>query len=726
MKDKFLVLALLLFAFAVTSCACAEENEVLAERVTCITLLDEQRAAVNAKGIYLEGADGQWQQIETRAERDEREESVQTYAGMGSSLYSVAQVMKEHRSRYEFPICDYYLCVQEWDGKELSELRRLYRIDCGITYGSTLKLMMDEEAAYCFMQESATGTHFLFRIHLSDGKATELLAQQNIINVIETDDPESFLIVYMQLEGEYNSPVYYMASFSRESGAQLSASLALSYDAAWLAQMMAVYDDASGQLYGTFPDDDKLYCLNPDGTNRQSGYLELGEYSGALIEDGEFVLYGWDGCQRVPLEQEIKEPEVQLRVLGGVDEEVLQAFRQLHPEVEVMESYGYLSPEDFAQQMVLQDSTYDIYCTDYTNIDFQNVMEKHYCVDLSGSEIIRAEVQAMVPEVSARVTEGERIYALPSYYEAAAPCYYASVLEGLGLTEADLPTTYDEFLDFVVWFDEYRESLPEPVYLFNHILVYRALVRMITTTQVDSCIRAGESITVDTPEYRALLERLTALRPVIERCSWTGQHGFCDGEWLFEEGASVYGRNGLLPFFPVIAAGDEPCAEGAIGVAFINPYSQHQELALELLALEAENLSSRSRVSLYPDANEPVLNEEWTTEAEAMQQQLEEKQALLAAADPEDVRDLQMEVDSILAYIEGMELTKYDLTEEQIQAYRARAYDIVIPETDWMSILQGDFTASSLMRRLEDGALSAGQFVDLFERELRMRYEEDK
>lgn len=720
------VLLFVILVFATVTYAYAEDVSEYSGYFDYVAVLDGKHVVDTSVGLFLQDENDEWTQIETKAERYEQEEIPQDYVGRGNRLYSVAQVLRAHYSRYEYPIFDYYLCVQEWDGEKLSERHRLYHLDCGITYGSTQKLIMDEEAAYWLMQESATGARFLFRIQLSDGEVTALLAQQQILNVIESDDPNTFFVVYQTLEGEYGAPYYHLASFDRRDGTQRSETLTLADDASWLAHELVVYDDASGQLYGTFSGEDKLYCLNPDGTSRQSGYLKPGDYSGALIEDGEFVLYGLDGCQRVPLEQEIVEPEVQLRVLGGVDNEVLQAFQQLHPEVEVKESHGYLSPEDFAQQMVLQDSTYDIYCTDYTDIDFKNVMEKHYCVDLSGSEIIRAEVQAMVPEVVARVTEGERIYALPSYYGAAAPAYDASVLEGLGLTEADLPTTYDDFLDFVVWFDAYRESLPEPVYLFNHVFVYRALVRMITTTQVNNCIRAGEPITVDTPEYRALLERLTALRPVLERCSWTGQRGFCDGEWLFEEGASVYGIDGLLPFFPAIAAGDKPCAEGAIGVAFINPYSQHQELALELLELEAANRTAYSRVGLYADANEPVLNEEWTAEAEAMQQQLEEKQALLATADPEDVRDLQMEVSSIQAYMEGMEVTKYDLTEEQIQTYRARAYDIVIPETDWMSILQGDFTASSLMRRLEDGALSVDGFVDLLAREMWMRQEEDK
>lgn len=720
------VLLFVILVFATVTCAYAEDISEYSGYFNYVAVLDGKHVVDTSVGLFLQDENDEWTQIETKAKRYEQEEIPQDYVGRGNLLYSVAQVLRAHYSRYEYPIFDYYLCLQEWDGEKLSERHRLYHLDCGITYGSTQKLIMDEEAAYWLMQESATGARFLFRIQLSDGEVTALLAQQQILNVIESDDPNTFFVVYRTLEGEYGAPYYHLASFDRRDGTQRSETLTLADDASWLAYELVVYDDASGQLYGTFSGEDKLYCLNPDGTSRQSGYLKPGDYSGAMIEDGEFVLYGLDGCQRVPLEQEIVEPEVQLRVLGGVDDEVLQAFQQLHPEVEVKESHGYLSPEDFAQQMVLQDSTYDVYCTNYTNIDFQNVMEKHYCVDLSGSEIIRAEVQAMVPEVTARVTEGERIYALPRYYEAAAPCYYASVLEGLGLTEADLPTTYDDFLDFVVWFDAYRESLPEPVYLFNHVFVYRALVRMITTTQVDNCIRAGEPITVDTPEYRALLERLTALRPVLERCSWTGQRGFCDGEWLFEEGASVYGIDGLLPFFPAIAAGDKPCAEGAIGVAFINPYSQHQELALELLELEAANRTAYSRVGLYADANEPILNEEWTTEAEAMQQQLKEKQALLAEADPEDVRDLQMEVDGILRHMEELNLTKYTLTEEQIQAYRARVYDIVIPETDWMSILQGDFTASSLMRRLEDGALSVDGFVDLLAREMWMRQEEDK
>lgn len=726
MKRKCLALILLFFVLIAASHAFAEENEVLAERVTCITLLDGQRAAVNAKGIYLEGADGQWLQLETSEEQDEREESVQTYAGMGSSLYSVAQVLRAHYSVNECPICDYYLCVQNWDGKELSELQRLYRIDCGITYGSTLKLMMDEEAAYWFMQESATGAHFLFRIQLSDGKATELLAQLNIINVIESDDPTSFFVVYRTFEGEYGAPCYYLASFDRRDGTQHSEPLTLAVDASWLADSLVAYDAASGQMYGTFPDEDKLYCLNPDGASRQSGYLEPGEYSGALIEDGEFVLYGWDGCQRAKLEQEIVEPELQLRIAGGVSDDVLQAFRELHPEVEVVEAQGYISREEFAQQMVLQDSTYDLYLMDYAEIGFQNVMKKHYCMNLAGSEKIQAVVQGMVPEVLSRVTDGDGLYALPLYYGAAVPAYDAETLKAMGLTEADLPTTFGELLDFVEWFDKNRDGYEEPVYLFNHVFVYRAMVRMLTCAQVHRSLQAGQPMSVDSLEYRALLERLTALRPVIERCSWMDSHGFCDGKWLFEESVSVLGYESYRPLFLSMAPGEKPCAEGYIGIAFINPYTKHPELTLELMELVAESLSDLARINLYPDENEPVLNDEWTQEMAELEKQLEEKQAELAAADPEDVRDLQMEVDGIQAYIDGLDIPKYLVSEEQILSFRTRAYDIVIAESDWRKILQGDFTASSLMRRLEDGALSVDGFVDLLAREMWMRQEEDK
>lgn len=726
MKNKCLLLALLLFALSVTSCACAEGDQVLSERVACITLLGEQHVASTNRGLFCEDTNGQWLQLETRAEQDAREEVIQAYVGRGNLLYSVAQVLRAHFSVHEYPICDYYLCVQNWDGKELSELRRLHLLDCGITYGSTLALMVDEEAAYWFVWDDVTGGYQLFRIQLSDGKVTELLAQQEIINVIESDDPTSFFVVYRTFEGEYGAPCYYLASFDRRDGTQRSEPLTLAVDASWLAESLVTYDAASGQLYGTFPDEDKLYCLNPDGTSRQSGYLEPGEYSGALIEDGEFVLYGMDGCQRVPLEQEIVEPELQLRIAGGVSDDVLQAFRELHPEVEVVEAQGYISREEFAQQMVLQDSTYDLYLMDYAEIGFQNVMKKHYCMNLAGSEKIQAVVQGMVSEVLSRVTDGDGLYALPLYYGAAVPAYDAETLKAMGLTEADLPTTFGELLDFVEWFDKNRDGYEEPVYLFNHVFVYRAMVRMLTCAQVHRSLQAGQPMSVDSPEYRALLERMTALRPVIERCSWMDSHGFCDGKWLFEESVSVLGYESYRPLFLSMAPGEKPCAEGYIGIAFINPYTKYPELTLELMELVAESLSDSARVNLYPDVSEPVLNDEWTQEMAELEKQLEEKQAELAAADPEDVRDLQMEVDGIQAYIDGLDIPKYLVSEEQILSFRTGVYDIVIAESDWRKILQGDFTASSLMRRLEDGALSVDGFVDLLAREMWMRQEEDK
>ena len=722
MKRNILLISMILCA--ITFCAEAEVMNEYEGYYDYMAMLDGGHVVDTRLGLFWQNENDEWIQLESKTEQSERKEILRAYAGQGSLLYSVAQVGKGEGNE-EYLTNDYYLCVQEWDGKELSELQRLYRLDCGVTLGETLALMVDEEAAYWFESDFDNG-YSLFQINLANGKITELLPQLNIINVFESDDSASFLVVYWTSKGEYGAPYYYLAEFSRRDGTQLSESLTLANDAAWLAQELVAYDTDSGQLYGTFRDEDKLYCLNPDGTSRQSGYLEPGEYMGALIEGNEFVLYGWDGCQRAKLEQEIVKPEIQLLVSGSVGDDVLQLFRELHPEAEVVEVHGYISREDFAQQMVLQDSTYDLYLMDYAEIGFQNVMKKHYCVDLSGSEKIQAVVQGMVSEVLSRVTDGDGLYALPLYYGAAVPAYDAETLKAMGLTEADLPTTFGELLDFVEWFDKNRDGYEEPVYLFNHVFVYRAMVRMLTCAQVHRSLQAGQPMSVDSPEYRALLERMTALRPVIERCSWMDSHGFCDGKWLFEESVSVLGYESYRPLFLTMAPGERPCAEGYIGIAFINPYTKYPELTLELMELVAESLSDLARINLYPDENEPVLNDEWTQEMAELEKQLEEKQAELATADPEDVRDLQMEVDGIQAYIDGLDIPKYLVSEEQILSFRTRVYDIVIAESDWRKILQGDFTASSLMRRLEDGALSVDGFVDLLAREMWMRQEEDK
>lgn len=233
MSKKWWLLVLLILL--VPLYVCAESEQLLSERVGTITYLNERRVASTHQGTFLESAEGQWVLLETKAEKAAREEVIQAYVGRGNLLYSVAQVLRAHFSVHEYPICDYYLCVQNWDGKELSELRRLHLLDCGITYGSTLALMVDEEAAYWFVWDDVTGGYQLFRIQLSDGKVTELLAQQDIINVIESDDPTSFFVVYRTLEGEYGAPYYHLASFDRRDGTQRSEPLTLAGDAGWLA-----------------------------------------------------------------------------------------------------------------------------------------------------------------------------------------------------------------------------------------------------------------------------------------------------------------------------------------------------------------------------------------------------------------------------------------------------------------------------------------------------------
>lgn len=159
----------------------------------------------------------------------------------------------------------------------------------------------------------------------------------------------------------------------------------------------------------------------------------------------------------------------------------------------------------------------DVYSTDSAWCDVRALKEADLLADLSESEKLRSAVDRMWPEVQELLTDGEgRILALPMIGETSPVYWQQEAWDAAGLSEADVPQSYTELLDFAQAWAERVAAHPEKRVCFTDTTYFgggsaisytRWLMDVLLSAWEMQAYEAGETPLFDTPDFVALLER---------------------------------------------------------------------------------------------------------------------------------------------------------------------------------------------------------------------------
>lgn len=94
--------------------------------------------------------------------------------------------------------------------------------------------------------------------------------------------------------------------------------------------------------------------------------------------------------------------------LNGVSTKFSGDFAQRHPDVqlETGDYTYYATTGEMTSDMLLGSFNYDAFELSSNCIDYHAIMEKGYCLDLSGSEIIRSAIQNLHPVFGSAMYDG--------------------------------------------------------------------------------------------------------------------------------------------------------------------------------------------------------------------------------------------------------------------------------------------------------------------------------
>lgn len=365
-----------------------------------------------------------------------------------------------------------------------------------------------------------------------------------------------------------------------------------------------------------------------------------------------------------------------------------------NPDLQLKFIDDYVSASAVIQALTNRDASVDVYKipADYV---YSRILVKKLAADLSVSEVLSADAQAMDPRILELLTDDEgHLRAYPADISLRR-WYISDGLWQLIWGDKPVPTTIEELLTaWLDWETNYADDYPQVEYIEG--FTYTAWCRRLVELYAMQYEQPGEYLDLNAPALRTALKLLGQINDARRRANRaTTNEDYMEGWaevapiitlgmgeqaletfWAFDSGIdpNLYGvewsKLSVLPL--TFAEGDPLKYHAAMYVYVINPYSEHFDMALQFIE-HATYLESDPYVAYatHPRLTEPVEdpnNERWVA---IYREEKERIEAELATAEPADIPELEDDLTRAAYQLELVEKNRWLISSEDMEAYRA-------------------------------------------------------
>lgn len=631
------------------------------------------------------------------------------------------------------------LCTLEAKEEEPSE--------DGIYYGSYVNSMFMQDGEVVRLAENygeGESSLLVERYALDTGK---LIAQQGVDSTLRAlcaYKDGKYLALVQPVPGpeDMEAPMTQIAVYDPATG---GTTLVATLNGSYLNNV--TYDPQSDTAY--YCCDATIYAVPmATGESRVSAYLPVNAWSGSdttfgALSGGMIVYANGDGAYVRRLDA----PEMAAGALtvaneGGTTKHM--AVVAEHPELNVTLASEYpQTMEELTTAMVSGTGSMDVLCLTTSYNPVERLIDKGYAADLSGYPELMAVAGRMDPRFTQSVMRDGKLYALPVALSTNTLGVNADVMEKLGLTESDLPTTWLEFLDFAAnYYYDYGEENADVVLM--DLNMRRSLFQMIRDQYVAAQLRDTGSVSFDTPLFRKLMQALeaidfTELDPYEVKGDkvWEGNDAneFYEKQQLFTRYSeaspramdqSGYGRSNQ-PLILRLDSETEPVLPVSMTVMIVNPRSTRMDQAAAYLTAYAGHYDAETEnIMFFPDQNDPVPNSYYEVQKQSYEESLRDVDSRIEKADESEKASLRETREQIQGYLDELENQRMSVTEEMIQAYREQVapYLYVTPQTP-LTNPESSNELDTLTSQYLDHAIDLDTYIREMNQRVRMMMLED-
>lgn len=500
------------------------------------------------------------------------------------------------------------------------------------------------------------------------------------------------------------------------------------------------FDEETQTLYAT--EGNYVYQLDDKLAKTLAGYIPFSASSYMpYVYANKTLLYtvsansGMDKMLAVLDTTQMHLPEALIKV-NGLSGDLANLYNRKNPDLPIATTGMSFSAftgdaSSLANHMKSSDAA-DVYF--FSRSSIRNDLARHgYAEPLDSSAALMGMHDRMYPYLQKQSLYEGKLYFMP--YSLSRDSvrfeYDPKVLEGLGFDEADLPKTYDAFVNFVkeaesriegteYSLSEMHQYFSAKMYAANNILV----------EHFASQLRAGQPIKFNTPEMISLLQNI--LKVQFETLP-NSMNDLAGGSFSTEaDKENLLGMNyayaatalGNKPLPLRIHEGDEPITVASVGNAMVNSLSTNKALSIEFLERFFQILDETTQTYLYSDKNEPVKDPNQIKFIAYLEKQIEEQKKSLAELSENEKKAVQQNIEMMEKDLEETRKRSYSITAEDLSYYKEHIGEYYVLDAELIDFKSEQQT--TLIERFFNNQIDPASFLNELDRIVNMSLLESK
>lgn len=484
----------------------------------------------------------------------------------------------------------------------------------------------------------------------------------------------------------------------------------------------------TGDIY--FLDSNRIMLTDLNGiTPKLVGASLYEEYRNAFFaQEGYYVTFGLKSYTVTRIDGIIENIE---SLTYAASENYPEAAQMLTNESTLVSRVEYHSISDDIINLLLEhDSSIDVFILDTDSNVFQVVRDRGYALPLSESPALLQASEGMYDSLLSQLSSGEgELVGIPVSIYIDLPTMNKEAIKRLGIDDSDIPDNWFDLLDWLPTIVDRMHMVDVSLFPWD-ISIEKAHNTLVM--QILECYELYFNIAGDTGIFT--LEDLENLLNKVDTLDYS-MFGMVPEVELT---ASNYEPSNQIPLMYaglggktleefMVDAGDEqplplvlslsPETDGYMKyssqIAFINPYTDHPDLALHFIEALWETCKIGVHYCVIPSLSEPIPRKDYEESIAFYQTIISEVTAQMENAEEIDRPIFQMQLEDLQANLNDEVNNKWEISDAKIDWLRSNDDNLVIVSADYL-IDEATMDYIEPLRQYLDGYLDASQFVPMF------------
>lgn len=409
------------------------------------------------------------------------------------------------------------------------------------------------------------------------------------------------------------------------------------------------------------------------------------------------------------------------------------AFGNVRGDVSVSVSTEYLQPSQLIESMMNQSADYDIFVLTSSDEAFNSIYSRGYMTDLSQSEAVAELFTQLYPQIAESLSYEGAPVAVPIAAYGNALGVVNDALEKSGLTMADIPTNWYDLLDNL---DELQARLEDT----GVTLFYNWYTQNDLKMQLFSCILQDYLLYMNAvdPEMGFNTDVLRSVLAKLDEVDFAAL-GLPEG-YEDEDGATVSYYiesesilfetyvgctigdyySGYTPLLLSLTPDTDAYLRLEVTAAFVNPYSENKDAAIEFLECALQNMGTGEWATLCDVEVEPVRSSYYQEALESAQDDLENWKQALEEAEEGDKQEIEGYIADNEEWLQRIDEFYWNISPTAIEWYRSNDDHLAVSSYNVLYGNESSSEVSAYINQYYEGEISATQMLEAMDKKLQM------